>query len=169
MRLELDLSQKQILSQHMIQSMEMLQMSALELDAYLENMALENPLMDVQEIYEEDNFFKQQKVCRKQEWMESTDYQNHSYYQWEKDADDMEKNWHDRRDMEEELGEYLLSQILLTDYSDLDRALMEAIILSLDGRGYFVEDIAYFAKEYHVPEEYVLRLLVDVQKLDPAG
>lgn len=40
MELKMELSQKQILSQHMVQSMEILQMSAQELEGYIEKLAL---------------------------------------------------------------------------------------------------------------------------------
>ena len=47
MELKMDISQKQVLSQHMVQSMEILQMSAQELESYLENLALENPVIEL--------------------------------------------------------------------------------------------------------------------------
>ena len=45
MELKMELSQKQVLSQHMVQSMEILQMSAQELEGYIEKLALENPVI----------------------------------------------------------------------------------------------------------------------------
>ena len=49
MELKMELSQKQILSQHMVQSMEILQMSAQELEGYIEKLALENPVIELAE------------------------------------------------------------------------------------------------------------------------
>ena len=40
MNQHLELAQKQILSQHLIQSMEILQMSTQELESYLENLSI---------------------------------------------------------------------------------------------------------------------------------
>lgn len=153
----------------MLQSMEILQMSALELDEYLKNLALENPLVDFSEQFLESQFSAQSDVQRKSEWLESTDYQNKSYYQQERDASDIEKNWYDSRDVEEELSEYLLSQLLMSRHSKLEKMILEEMIFSLDEKGYFLEEISYFSERFHVSDDKVLGLLKEIQGLDPAG
>lgn len=45
---QLEQSQKLVLTQTMLQSLEILQMSAAELQSYLEEMALSNPLLNVE-------------------------------------------------------------------------------------------------------------------------
>ena len=50
MELKMELSQKQVLSQHMVQSMEILQMSAQELEGYIEKLALENPVIELADL-----------------------------------------------------------------------------------------------------------------------
>ena len=52
-------------------------------------------------------------------------------------TENMEANWHDSRQSEENLEEYLHAQILLADYTELERVIMEYLICSLDSRGYF--------------------------------
>ena len=47
MRVELVQSQKQTLSQNMIQSVEILQMSSMELADYIKEQSMENPVMDL--------------------------------------------------------------------------------------------------------------------------
>ncbi len=47
MELKYELNQKQTLSQHMVQSREILQMSAVELEAYIENLSMENPVIEL--------------------------------------------------------------------------------------------------------------------------
>ena len=49
MDLSYRVEQKQILSQKMIQSASILQMNAVELKEYIENAALENPVIDQEE------------------------------------------------------------------------------------------------------------------------
>ena len=49
MDLSYRVEQKQILSQKMIQSASILQMNAVELKEYIENAALENPVIDLEE------------------------------------------------------------------------------------------------------------------------
>ena len=54
MDMELRPSQKQTVTHQMIQSSEILQMTNMELEIYLQNLALENPLLDFEEPPEED-------------------------------------------------------------------------------------------------------------------
>ena len=49
MDMELRPSQKQTVTHQMIQSSEILQMNNMELEVYLQNLALENPLLDFEE------------------------------------------------------------------------------------------------------------------------
>ena len=167
MEQQLSLTQKQILSQHLIQTMEILQMSAIELESYLENLSMENPVVELDDVREESRDEKELARERKLEWLESTDYQNKVYY---RDEDrDAESYWQDARDTGEVLSDYLLSQLLTEDNTDLEKQILEFIIYSIDSRGYFTDDTASIAETFSVPEETVLRLLSEIQKLDPAG
>ncbi len=171
MELQIDISQKQVLSQHMIQSMEILQMTAQELESYIENLALENPVIDLPEISLSDSRdnFQQEDIQRKIEWFESTDWQNRIYYQQDRSAEDIQGNWHDDSAYRESLSDYLLSQILLSDYTASQRTIIEFMIRSLNPNGYFQEDTADLAGQFGVPEKEILKLLSDIQDLDPAG
>ena len=110
MGLELDLSQKQIISQQMIQSMKILQMNYLELQEFISEMAMENPVIDMEENYGEERD-RQEEIQRKLDWLESTDLQNKVYYQQDHSAEDMEGNWQDKSRTEETLAEYLLDRL----------------------------------------------------------
>ncbi|MEI3338759.1 MAG: hypothetical protein V8R80_01395 [Eubacterium sp.] len=63
MELKMDISQKQILSQHMVQSMEILQMSAQELESYIENLALENPVIELPDSHSSSRI-PGRRICR---------------------------------------------------------------------------------------------------------
>ena len=169
MELKMELSQKQVLSQHMVQSMEILQMSAQELEGYIEKLALENPVIELADSSQSKADMQQEDLQRKLDWLESTDLQNRVYYQQERDAENMEANWQDSRQSEENLEEYLHAQILLADYTELERVIMEYLICSLDSRGYFSGELAQVADHFNVSEEKVEELLQDIQELDPAG
>ena len=54
MDIKLQPSQKQTITYQMIQSSEILQMNNMELEVYLQNLALENPLLDFDEPSEDD-------------------------------------------------------------------------------------------------------------------
>ncbi len=169
MELKMELSQKQILSQHMVQSMEILQMSAQELEGYIEKLALENPVIELAETSPIKADTQQEDLQRKLDWLESTDLQNRVYYQQERSDENMEANWHDSRQSEENLEEYLHAQLLLADYTDLERAIVDYLVCSLDSKGYFVGDIAQVAEHFSTSEEVVEEMLQEIQELDPAG
>lgn len=169
MELKIDISQKQILSQHMVQSMEILQMSAQELEGYIEKLALENPVIELPDSYASQSDTRQEDLQRKMDWLESTDLQNKVYYQQERSAENMQENWHDSRESQEDLSDYLLSQLLLADYTKLERAIIEFLVLSLDSRGYFTDEISSVAEYFSISENVVENLLEDIQALDPAG
>lgn len=170
MELKMELSQKQILSQHMVQSMEILQMSAQELEGYIEKLALENPVIELSEgSHGPTEDVRQEDLQRKLDWLESTDLQNRVYYQQERTAENMEANWHDSRLSQENLEEYLHAQILLADYTKLERAIIDYLICSLDSRGYFVGELSQVAEYFKVPEAKAEEMLKDIQSLDPAG
>ena len=76
MNMELRPSQKQTITHQMIQSSEILQMNNMELEVYLQNLALENPLLDFEEPPEED--------IRKKEWLNALDEQNRVYEKQER-------------------------------------------------------------------------------------
>ena len=69
MRVELVQSQKQTLSQNMIQSVEILRLSSMELADYIKEQSMENPVMDLDEHMPEN---KQEERLKKLEWMSRT-------------------------------------------------------------------------------------------------
>ena len=73
MELKMELSQKQVLSQHMVQSMEILQMSAQELEGYIEKLALENPVIELADSSQSKADMQQEDLQRKLDWLESAE------------------------------------------------------------------------------------------------
>ena len=169
MDLKMEISQKQVLSQRMVQSMEILQMSTQELEEYIENLALENPVIEFPDSYSQQTDNKQIELQRKIEWLESTDQQNRVYYQQEHSAQDMQQNWNDSQNAGEELSDYLFSQLLLADYGEQEKKIAEFLIFSLDSRGYFTDEAESVAERFGVSAEVVEKLLSDIKALDPAG
>ncbi|MBQ7447926.1 MAG: hypothetical protein IJV59_08265, partial [Eubacterium sp.] len=150
MNQNLELTQKQILSQHMIQSMEILQMSAVELEEFLENLSMENPVVELSENRQTETDTKAMEMARKLEWLSSTDTQNRVYYEDDDSAERAESNWQDIRDAGEDLAGYLLSQLLTADYLEEERQIIEYIIYSLDSKGYFTEDAREVEQQFGV-------------------
>ena len=171
--IKMDINIKQVqqhnLSTQMLQSMGILQMSATELEAYIENLSMENPLVDIVSESQHDGDSSQEAIQRKLEWLESTDYQNRVYYRSDNADQDYSVDIGSKNDYGEELSEYLLSQLLLSGFSDDELEIIKYMLESLDSRGYFTEPIADVASHFSCSEERILWLLEEIQKLDPAG
>lgn len=161
------LYQRQNVTTQLVQDMSVLQMSAIELENYLEKLSLENPVIELEE--DENRSSKEQmELFRKQEWLASNDRQNKTYYDSDGDEDSPENYWKDTKN-QESLASYLRDQILLAPYNQIEREIVNYLILSLDGRGYCQEDLGEIARYYAVSESKVEALLKDIQSMDPAG
>ena len=89
MELKQELKLKQTLSQKMIQSANILQMGHIELKEYIEEMALENPVVDLEEREPENGRLEEKgelnEKIRRLEELASLDRQNQTYYQDEEE------------------------------------------------------------------------------------
>jgi RNA polymerase sigma-54 factor len=169
MAMQLEINLKQGISQNMLQSIEILQMSTQELEAYVEALSMENPVIELPEYPVSQLEAYEVERQRKLEWLESADWQNRVYYSDERRGEDREANWSDGLEKEEELSDYLLAQLLLEDYTVKERKVLEFIVRSLDSRGYFLEELSFVAKYFSISEAEAKALLLKVQSLDPAG
>ena len=110
MDLSLQLSQKQVLSQRMQQSVEILQMNTLALSEYAKTLAEENPLLE----WEEEPPFgpeRGERLLQKLEWLRENDEQNRGGYRVEEENEGERENGRFGRRNAESLREYLLFQI----------------------------------------------------------
>lgn len=169
MGLELEISQKQTVSTQMVQLMNIMQLNVQELDNYINNLALENPLIDLQDIDFFQGDTKQRELLRKMDWLDSTDYRDKVYYRQDSSEEEMEQNWYDKRNDEIELSEFLISQMKNLELCPKEQSILETLILLLDSKGYFTEDLAALAKELKISETKLLKYLKILQTLDPAG
>ena len=169
MELKMNLTQNISLSQKMIQSMEILQMSALELDTYIQNMALENPVIDIEESTQTGDK-RVEDIKKKLDWLNETDEQNQVYYRQEsEEKEEMKEDWYMTQPEGEMLEEYLMSQLLTMDLSRRQKAIAEYIILSLDSKGYLVDGLDHVCAHFCISVEQAEKILCLVQSLEPAG
>jgi RNA polymerase sigma-54 factor len=160
---DLQLAQKQIITQKMLQSMRVLQMSAYELEQFLEEQALENPVIDFDA--ERDNLLdaKSDLSRIKEDWL-SSERSRRSIHE----GADCDGFW-GISDSSMSLSEYLRFQLLRDKLSDKQWEIITFLIGCIDDRGYFQEDLAYVAERFSVAEFETERLLKKIQSLDPAG
>ncbi|MDO5407397.1 MAG: RNA polymerase factor sigma-54 [Eubacteriales bacterium] len=168
--------QKQILSQKMIQSAEILQMDVQELEMHIQREALENPLIDLEEmekgisgaLYGDGGQPEQDEFRRKLEWLNRTDEQNRVYYSEEYEEAEQRDPWNFAEE-ENDLQDYLMSQLMmqLKDKNDYD--CMEFLVYSLDSRGYLTDDVKELAGKLRIDGETMEQYIRLLQSVEPAG
>lgn len=168
MDIRLSLTQNQILSQKMIQSMEILQMSCQELNEYIKEVSLENPVVDIEEGYEMPD--KASDLVRKLEWLDSLDERNRIYSRQEYGEDSEDKQLMDySENVGEELSQYVFHQLLTQNLTDLQYDVIHFMVYSLDSKGYMEEDLSDIAGRFDTDVDFVEEQLKLLQTLDPPG
>ncbi|WML59124.1 RNA polymerase factor sigma-54 [Neobacillus sp. PS2-9] len=141
---------KLAMTQELSQAIALLQYSAQELTAFLEDKVLENPLMQL-----ESSTVKP---------MNPLIDRNRRKHQKE------EKNWIEQiAEKPFSLEEHLLSQLKITNLSTDQLKVIRHLILHLDENGYFTGHLNEIAESLLVDEELVEECLAVIQTLEPAG
>lgn len=166
--LSLQLAQKQILSQKMQQSIEILQMNAMTLSEYMYGLAEENPLLEWQDNSAQEQA-KDYKLLQKLEWLEDADEQNRNLYRVEQEDERDAKELVGKRERES-LREYLLFQINILKVGDGLKRVLRFLAESTEESGYLEQDALEVAQEkYSIRESCSADVLGILQSLDPPG
>ena len=167
MDLKLEAKQNQILSQRMIQSAEILQMTAEELNTYISELALENPVIDMVSPATPGR----PESIEQRQWLNSFNEENYYLYQRQNNDDeyDFRDSWNIRTDEGETLSDYLWSQLITGDFTDQEQEILKFMLECLDDRGYLAEDLEHIADTFQISPEKAESLLETIQSLDPAG
>ena len=168
MDLKLQVKQTQTLSQRMIQSAEILQMTSQELNTYINELALENPVID---IVEPPTAEEQRESIEQQEWLNSFNEENYYLYQRQNNDDDYDfkSSWNINTDDGETLQDYLWSQLITENFTDQETEIIKFMLECLDNKGYLEESIETIASYFRTDTDIVEDLLSDLQALDPSG
>ena len=170
MELSLQMQQKQILSQKMQQSVEILQMNAVALSEYIREFAEENPLV---EWNEEKEPVQQEntELLQKLEWLEEADEQNRSLYRMEHEQEEKERetNAFGRKEGQS-LREFLLFQINIQKIPAGHKAVLRFLAESTAESGYLEKDaIEMMMEKYPMKKSTAARILAQFQALEPSG
>lgn len=169
MQLEVGLKQSQVLSQRMIQSAEILQMTSTELSSYINELALENPVIDIKESRTSEN---DGDMLEKYQWLSSQESRTGVYQTQDSgNEDEYESNasWNFDADGEETLQDYMWSQIICKDLDEKQTEMIKFMLECLDGRGYFTEELEVVAEEFNIEMQEAENMLKMLQSLEPAG
>lgn len=179
--LNLEQSQKLIMTPELRQAIAILQLSALELTDYVDQQILENPLLDVieepseqgEESSNADSSKKEKdEVIPEENW--SMDWEEYFKNQEERVSREYDPDATRNRSMEPfistapTLQEHLLEQIHVQNFSGMLH-LLEYIIGNLDDNGYLTVTLEVIAQERKIAVEEVGKALSLIQGLDPLG
>lgn len=154
-------SQQQLLSVDQRQSLQILAYTNQELDAFLSEEYMQNPLLDC-------------KRDRQSEIIDSLDghyehassYKDH-YIRWE--DEDSDRRGDIRAREPSSLRRQLIGQLSAKNYSPFEWKLVDYLIECLDDKGFFTYDIEEIASAFGCSEEMAEKCLGDLKKLEPAG
>lgn len=157
----LSLVQKQTLSANQVQSLNILAYTNQELESFLINEYLENPMLDNTDNKDSDMITDLEKLYEK-----GSSYKE-QYLSNPEDED--QKRQDIKAPTENQLKEYLLLQLSRSAYTEEEWKILEYLIECLDSRGYFLYDIDELAQEAGQDAAKWRRCLKDLKELEPVG
>lgn len=156
-------NQIQVISPKMVQAMEVLQMNALELDAYIEKIALENPVIELEEHAAHDN---SGEALTKMQWLEKHSTRNHKKAEHDPEYyEDPLNNYCSAFHFENSLNFFLKSQMYPLRLEKEMESAVEWIIDSLDENGLYSD----WSENCPFTRETVEAALKTVKGMEPAG
>ncbi len=171
--LQLEQSQKLIMTPQLQQAIQILQFNSLELDEFIADQLDKNPVLEAnveKEGLEVSDLKSKEDKIKEINWKEYIeDFNNYSYTKDSYYNEENDFNYENIISKESSLQEYLLFQYHLTLLDKKHFEIGEYIINSLDDRGYLtvtVKEIADYFKEEDNTVESILQV---IQTFDPPG
>lgn len=167
----MDLQQTQIqhLSQHQLLSVELLQLGSIELDAYIHELAMTNPLVEPDQPSAAPEPSRSDDLLGKLRWLEDNDHQNR-YYQ-HVGAEELDPLALVSTDggLEETLERFLGRQIDRLELSPKLEKLVRYLTGWLEDDGYFRVSLAEVSETSGHPIDLLAQALDILKSLEPAG
>ena len=166
--MELLLELNHQLNQQQLQNLELLQLSSLELEQFLQELALENPMVELELPVAEDTSFFAPRPSHS-EWLAAHDEQNPYYHRFSQNAEDPLSQAGTSGGLEDSLPRFLLSQLQQLHLNNTDQHLIHYLILCLDDDGYLRQSLSDLAAEQNVPLSRMANALNLLRSFEPAG
>ena len=170
--LTIEQTQKLVMTPELIQAIKILQFNTQELDSYVQEQILTNPVLEQEPRAEEtpQPDASENEALSWQDYIRNSDNDDSSYRQWEEKRDDEEGNSFDRFAVSDiTLREHLLFQLQFAAKDKTGRILGRYIIESLDDNGYLSMPVGEIAGATGFSEKQAEDALKMIQTLDPAG
>ena len=169
--MELIQSQVQRLSQQQLQSVELLQMSAQELESYLRELSQENPVVELEEQPSApvQTSTREDELLRRLRWLEDNDHQNRYYQHVDEEELDPLARASGTGGLEETLVRFLSRQLDRMELEEgLDR-LVRYLAACLDESGYLRFSLEELSGQTGASPDRMKEALALLQSLEPAG
>ncbi|EOR20355.1 RNA polymerase sigma-54 factor 1 [bioreactor metagenome] len=166
--LNLTQEQKLIMTQQMQLSIKLLQMSTYDLREYIENEFVENPILEGDFDFVQEDKAYEDKIDYKEmiKYLEFDNYSSQSYGEYNKDEDVSPFNFISQK---ESLTEYLNNQLIESDEDEYKKAIVSYMIENIDSRGYLDMPLEDICKELNISLELGQEALEILQDLEPDG
>lgn len=167
--MELLQSQVQHLSQQQLQSVELLQMSAAELEEYLHNLAQENPVVELDDSRPEPERPQDDELLRRLKWLDDNDRQNRYYQHVGEEELEPLARIGTEGGLEETLFRFISRQLYTMDLDEDTAQTIRYLAACLDGDGYLRVSVEELAANLGRPAAHIERCLGLLRTLEPAG
>ncbi|MBQ6401384.1 MAG: RNA polymerase factor sigma-54 [Firmicutes bacterium] len=169
--LTIEQTQKLVMTPELIQAIKILQFNTQELDAYVQEELLANPVLD-REMPEEEPVPRAREEAEPLDWKEhirNSAYDDISYRQWA-EKKEPETDLYERYVADSDtLPEHLLFQLQFMAPCDEVHRIGKYIIESLDENGYMTLTVPEIAEAVQAKEYRVKQAVEIIQKMDPSG
>ncbi|KAB3530200.1 RNA polymerase factor sigma-54 [Alkaliphilus serpentinus] len=166
--LQLEQTQKLVMTPQLQQAIKILQLTSIELDQFIQAQLETNPFLDINE----EAPIEHEKIDKKKEidWKEYSQQQNEvSDYKGQSYNSENDFSYENIVSERQTLQDYLINQLYLTLLMASHREIGEYIINSLDENGYLTTDLEEIIREFNVDHTTVEGILKIIQTFDPPG
>lgn len=187
-RLNLEQTQKLIITQELRQAIALLTMPLLELQSFIEDQLQENPILE-QDIPgetsegEEEISLAEKEVDEAVQNILNRNAEEDNTYDWEKIAEDWQENSYSKGPVQERVSfeyepvemqytnlyEYLKFQLNIADLTEGDRKIGKFIIGNLSRDGYLLMTPESMAETLKIPLDKIESILEVIRTFDPQG
>ncbi|MDR3242716.1 MAG: RNA polymerase factor sigma-54 [Clostridiales Family XIII bacterium] len=175
-------SQKTVMAPELIQAVQILQFDIQELEAYVEEQLLTNPVLELEADLpprpsETEAGLPEESFTVRNgnddfdwpEYLKEREYDDISYGQWGKSGGQNRRADEHSFSPQTDLTEYLMSQLRFSDLKKSDRKVGEYVIESLDSNGYMTQSAEEIAARLKIRPERAAYAVKTVQSFDPPG
>lgn len=180
--LTIEQTQKLTMTPELIQAIQILQFNTQELDEFVQDELMQNPVLEFDKTYDEknrDEVSKSEemdvKACEQadidlREKVKEAEYDDISYKQWEYSKDkDEEYSYEQFVSKEETLEDSLLLQLTFSNLKGEDLKIGRYLVEAIDDNGYLTVTTEEAAKVFQVDTGKVEEVLDVIQTFEPSG